>query len=313
MRVCVLGAGAIGGYIGTRLAAAGVPTSALARGATLAALQAQGWRAETGGELITAPVRAAADPAELGPQDVVVLAVKAPAARSAAAVIGPLLGPDTMVLTAMNGVPWWFFDGFGGPCQGRHLDTVDPGGSIAAAIPARQVIGAVVHLSSSVREPGLVAHHHGAGLIIGELDHRLSTRSAELAEVLRTGSLDVTVSTRIHTDVWYKLWGNMTINPVSVLAGATADLILDDELVREFCQSAMREAQRIGDRIGCPIAERPEDRTQITRKLGAFATSMLQDARAGRPLELDALVGAVRERSVRSSANRPRRSTRCTG
>jgi 2-dehydropantoate 2-reductase len=295
MRVCVLGAGAIGGYIGTRLAAAGVPTSALARGATLAALQAHGWRAETGGELITAPVRAAADPAELGPQDLVVLAVKAQSARSAAAVIGPLLGPETMVLPAMNGVPWWFFDGFGGPCQGQQLDSVDPGGTIAAAIPARHVIGAVVHISSSVREPGLVAHHHGAGLIVGEPDHQRSARSAELADVLRAASLDVTVSTRIHSDVWYKLWGNMTINPVSVLAGATADLILDDELVREFCQTAMREAQRIGDRIGCPIAERPEDRNQVTRKLGAFTSSMLQDARAARPLELDALVGAVRE------------------
>jgi 2-dehydropantoate 2-reductase len=295
MRVCVLGAGAIGGFIGTRLAAAGVPTSALARGATLAALQAHGWRAETGGELITAPVRAAADPAELGPQDLVVLAVKAQSARAAAAVIGPLLGPETMVLTAMNGVPWWFFDGFGGPWAGRHLDSVDPGGTIAAAIGTRHVIGAVVHLSSSVREPGLVAHHHGAGLIVGEPDHQLSARVTEVAALLRAGSLDVTVSARIHSDVWYKLWGNMTINPVSVLTGATADRILDDELVRAFCQTAMREAQEIGDRIGCPITERPEDRNLVTRKLGAFTTSMLQDARAGRTLELDALVGAVRE------------------
>src|SRR6201996_9355312 len=144
---------------------AGWPPSPLARGATLAALRAQGWRAETDGELITAPVRAAADPAELGQQDLVVLAVKAQAARSAAAVIGPLLGPRTMVLTAMNGVPWWFFDGFGGPCQGRHLDSVDPGGTIAAAIGVQHVIGAVVHMSSSVPEPGLVRHHQGAGLI----------------------------------------------------------------------------------------------------------------------------------------------------
>jgi 2-dehydropantoate 2-reductase len=295
MRVCVLGAGAIGGLIGTRLAAAGVETSALARGATLAALAAHGWRTESGGELITAPVRAAADAAELGQQDLVVLAVKAQAARSAAAVIGPLLGPRTMVLTAMNGVPWWFFDGFGGPCQGRHLDSVDPGGTIAAAIGVQHVIGAVVHMSSSVPEPGLVRHHHGAGLIIGEPGHQDSARVRDLAALLRTGSLDVTVSRRIHTDVWYKLWGNMTVNPVSVLTNATADRLLDDELVREFCQTAMREAQQVGARIGCPIEESPEDRNKITRKLGAFTTSMLQDARAGRPLELDALVGAVRE------------------
>ena len=295
MRVCVLGAGAIGGFIGTRLAVSGTEVSALARGATLDALRAHGWRVETGGELITAPVQAAADPAELGPQDLVVLAVKAQAARSAAAAIGPLLGPETMVLTAMNGVPWWFFDGFGGPCQGRHLDSVDPGGAIAAAIGLPHVIGAVVHMSCSVPEPGLVRHHNGTGLIIGEPGHHGSARVSALAEVLRGGSLAVTVSEAIHIDVWYKLWGNMTINPVSVLAGATSDRILDDELVRGFCQTAMREAQEIGARIGCPIAESPEDRNQITRKLGAFTSSMLQDARAGRGLELDALVGAVRE------------------
>jgi 2-dehydropantoate 2-reductase len=295
MRVCVLGAGAIGGFIGTRLAAAGQPVAALARGATLDALRVHGWRAEIGGELVTAPVQAADDPAELGRQDLVVLAVKAQAARSAAAVIGPLLGPETMVLTAMNGVPWWFFDGFGGPGPGRHLDSVDPGGLVAAAIGVQHVIGAVVHMSSSAPEPGLVRHHHGTGLIIGEPSHRGSDRVRAVADLLRTGSLDVTVSEAIHTDVWYKLWGNMTINPVSVLADATADRILDDDLVQAFCLAAMREAQEIGNRIGCPIAETPEDRILVTRKLGAFTTSMLQDARAGRSLELDALVGAVRE------------------
>ena len=295
MRVCVLGAGAIGGFIGTRLAAAGTEVSALARGATLDALRTHGWRLETGGELVTAPVRAVAAPAELGPQDVVVLAVKAQSARSAAAVIGPLLGPETMVLTAMNGVPWWFFDGFGGPCQGRHLDSVDPGGAIAAAIGLPHVIGAVVHISCSVPEPGLVRHHNGTSLIIGEPGHQVSGRVRAVAGLLGAGSLDVTVSEAIHTAVWYKLWGNMTVNPVSVLTGATADLILDDELVRGFCQAAMGEAQQIGALIGCPITESPQDRNTVTRKLGAFTTSMLQDARAGRGLELDALVGAVRE------------------
>ena len=295
MRVCVLGAGAIGGFIGTRLAAAGVPTAALARGATLAALRARGWQVESGGRRVTAPVQASSDPAELGEQDLVILAVKAQSAPSAAAVIAPLLGPQTMVLTAMNGVPWWFFDGFGGPCQGRHLDSVDPGGEIAAAIPVRHVIGGVVHMSCSVAEPGVIRHHYGAGLIIGEPGHTESPRIRGLAGVLESGGFEVTVSSRIHTDVWYKLWGNMTINPVSVLTGATGDRILDDDLVRGFCETAMREAQQIGARIGCPIGESPEDRNKVTRKLGAFRTSMLQDAVAGRPLELDALVGAVRE------------------
>jgi 2-dehydropantoate 2-reductase len=295
MQVCVLGAGAVGGFIGARLAAAGVETSALARGATLAALRSHGWRVKTGEEGVTAPVRASADPSELGPQDAVILAVKAQSAASAAAAIGPLLGPATMVLSAMNGVPWWFFEGFGGPGEGRHLDCVDPGGTIAAAIPARHVIGGVVHFSCSAPEPGLVRHHGGTGLIIGEPSHIDSARVQDLARVLRSGRLDVTVSTEIHKDVWYKLWGNLTINPVSALTGATSGPIVGDELVRAFCESAMREAQEIGARIGCPIAETPEDRIEVTRKLGDFKSSMLQDAEAGRPLELDALAGAVRE------------------
>jgi 2-dehydropantoate 2-reductase len=295
MRVCVLGAGAIGGFIGARLAAAGVDTSALARGATLAALRAHGWRAESGTGRLTAPVRASADPSDLGEQDLVILAVKAQSAASAAEAIGPLLGPQTMVLTAMNGVPWWFFDGFGGPCEGRHLDSVDPGGKIAATIPARHVIGGVVHMSCSTPEPGLARHHGGNGLIIGEPSHSDSGRVHDLARVLRSAAFEVTVSAAIRNDVWYKLWGNLTINPVSALTGATSDLILYDDLVRAFCESAMREARQIGARIGCPIEETPEDRMRVTGKVGAFKSSMLQDAEAGRTLELDALVGAVRE------------------
>lgn len=295
MRVCVLGAGAIGGFLGAALAGSGVATSALARGATLAALRAHGWRVESAGGLRTAPVVASADPAELGEQDVVIVAVKAQSMPTAATSLGPLLGPHTMVLTAMNGVPWWFFEGFGGPCEGWQLDTVDPGGRIAAAVPGRQVIGGVVHMSCSSPEPGLVRHRGGTGLIIGEPDNTESGRVLDLAELLRAAGLDVTVSTEIQRDIWYKLWGNLTINPISALTGATADRILDDDLVNTFCQSAMTEAQKIGAEIGCPIAESPEDRTKITRKLGAFKSSMLQDAEAGRPLELDALVGAVRE------------------
>jgi 2-dehydropantoate 2-reductase len=295
MRVCVLGAGAIGGFIGARLAAAGVETSALARGATLAALRARGWQVESGGERLAAPVRASADPSGLAEQDLVILAVKAQSAASAVESIGPLLGPETVVLTAMNGVPWWFFDGFGGPCEGRHLDSVDPGGKIAATIPFRHVIGGVVHMSCSTPEPGLVRHHSGTGLIIGEPDNSDSRRVNEITGILRMAGLDVTVSTEIHKDVWYKLWGNLTINPVSALTGATADRILDDQLVRVFCEAAMKEAQEIGGRIGCPIAESTADRINVTRKLGAFKSSMLQDAEAGRSLELDALAGAVRE------------------
>jgi 2-dehydropantoate 2-reductase len=295
MRICVLGAGAIGGFIGARLAASGVQTTALARGATLEALRTHGWRVQDGTELLTAPVHASDSPAELGPQDVVVIAVKAHSLAAAASNAGPLLGPDTIVLTAMNGVPWWFFDGFGGPCAGRRLTSVDPDGSIAAAIPTERVLGAVVHMSCSAPEPGLVRHHRGSGLIIGEPGNRDSARLNDLVAVLEGAGLDATASTEIHKEIWYKLWGNLTVNPVSALTGATADLILDDDLVRGFCHAAMLEAQRIGAVIGCPIDQSPQDRSEITRKLGAFKSSMLQDAEAGRRLELDALVGAVRE------------------
>jgi 2-dehydropantoate 2-reductase len=296
MRICVLGAGAVGGFIGARLAASGVETCALARGATLASLREHGWRLQLDDEeLTTAPVRATDDPSELGVQDVVVLAVKAHSLDSALDALEPMIGPDTAVVAALNGVPWWFFDGFGGPCEGHRLESVDPDGTIAATVPTRNVVGCVVHVSCSAPEPGLVRHHRGTGLILGEPGNGDSPRVRELAALLRAAGFDATVSREIQKDVWYKLWGNMTMNPVSALTGATGDLILDDELVMAFCHAAMREAAEIGRRIGCPVSESPEDRSRVTRKLGVVKTSMLQDAEAGRRLELDALVGAVRE------------------
>jgi 2-dehydropantoate 2-reductase len=199
------------------------------------------------------------------------------------------------VLSTLNGVPWWFFDGFGGPVAGRHLDSVDPGGRIAAVLPASRVIGGTVHLSASSPEPGVVRLYSGKGLIIGELSGAETARLADLTAALRDAGFDVTVSPRIHEAVWYKLWGNLTMNPVSAVTGATMGPVLADELVVAFCSSAMLEAREIGARIGCPIDQTPGDRHAVTRKLGDFRPSMLQDAEAGRPLELDALTGAVRE------------------
>jgi 2-dehydropantoate 2-reductase len=295
MRICVVGAGAIGGFIASGLANAGTETSVLARGATLSALRERGLRVESADGTVTTPVRASDNAADLGEQDAVVLAVKAQSAPAAVATMGPLLDAGTAVLTAMNGVPWWFFDGFGGPCAGRHLDSVDPGGRISAAIGVNQVIGAVVHMSASSPEPGVVRQHSGNGLIIGEPSGADTPRLRDLAAALGAAGLNVTVSARIREDIWYKLWGNLTVNPVSALTGATGDQILDDDLVRVFCETAMLEAREIGARIGCPISETPADRNIVTRKLGAFRSSMLQDAEAGRALELDALAGAVRE------------------
>jgi 2-dehydropantoate 2-reductase len=207
MRICVVGAGSIGGVIASGLARVdGVEVSLLARGATLAALGADGLRVETAsGATVTTRVAAAAEATALGHQDVVIVAVKAQSMPSVAASIGPLLGPSTAVLSTLNGVPWWFLDGFGGPAAGAHLDSVDPGGAIAAALPAARVIGGTVHLSASSPAPGVVRWHGGNGLIIGELADGSSPRLAALAAGLRAAGFDITVSERIRDDVWYKL------------------------------------------------------------------------------------------------------------
>ena len=306
MKVCIVGAGAIGGLIGTRLAAAGrSEVSAIARGATLAALREHGWRLRQGDALIRAPARASDRAADFGAQDLVVIAVKGPALAQIAQSIGPLLGPETIVLPAMNGVPWWFFDDPSIPYAGTRLESVDPGGTIARALPTKNVIGCVVHASASTLEPGLVALGSGDGLIVGERDGRETQRVATLAELLGHAGFAITRSTRIRAQIWYKLWGNLTMNPVSALTGATADRVLADPLVRRFCAAAMDEAAAIGARIGCEMKETAEERQEVARKLGAFKTSMLQDVEAGRALEIDAIIGAVREIGVKVGVATP--------
>jgi 2-dehydropantoate 2-reductase len=295
MKVCIYGAGAIGGWLGVRLARAGCAVSVVARGATLEAVTSQGLRLQDAGQALCAPVQASANPSELGPQDLVVVAVKAPAMREVAKGIAPLLGPETIVLTAMNGVPWWFFDGFGGPYAGTQLKAVDPDGSIANAVAPQHIIGCVVHASCSLAGPGSVVHHFGNKLIVGEPSGEKTARVRDLVALLEKAGYETVLSEQIQKDTWYKLWGNMTVNPISAITGATTDRILDDELVLGFISAAMLEAREIGARIGIPIEQRPEDRHQVTRKLGAFKTSMLQDVEAGKPVELDALVTVVRE------------------
>ena len=300
MKICVVGAGAIGGFLGARLALEGsTEVSALARGPTLAALRDHGWRLHEGGSEVQAPLALAADdPGNLGPQDLLLLAVKSPALPALAPTLAPLLSPDTVVLPAMNGVPWWFSNGIDA-LGARPLESVDPGGVIAGAIPAARVVGCVVHAAVSTVAPGIVVHRMGRGLIIGEPQGEDSARVRQLAALFTRAGFEVRTSARIRDDIWYKLWGNMTMNPVSALAGATLDRVLDDELVRAFCSAAMREAGAVGARIGCNVHESPDERHAVTRKLGAAKTSMLQDVEALRPLELDALVGAVREIGAR--------------
>ena len=305
-RVAIVGAGAIGLWIGAKLAQAGCSVSALARGATLAVLRKHGIQLESNqGPLISAAVKASEQASELGVQDLVVIALKAPALGEVAPTLGPLIGPQTVVMTAMNGVPWWFFDGFGGQFAGSRLQSIDAYGHIARALPTPHVVGAVVHASCAVSEPGRVRHHFGQRLVLGEPAGGPSSRLQALAELLKQAGFEAEASDCIQRDIWFKLWGNMTVNPISALTGATTDLIMDDALLRQSISGMMLEAREIGARIGLPIAQDPEDRHVVTRQLGRFKTSMLQDVEAGKAIELDALLTVVRELGQRTGVGTP--------
>ncbi|MCY7305040.1 MAG: 2-dehydropantoate 2-reductase [Rhodoferax sp.] len=308
-RVCIVGAGAIGGWLGAGVARAGCAVSVLARGATLAALQGSGLQLQSGPaddlRTETHAVQASASAAALGPQDLVVIAVKAPALREVALQLGPLLTDDTVVLTAMNGVPWWFLNSFGGALQGRRLHAVDADGAIGSMIAPSRIVGAVVHASCSVLAPAVVRHGFGNRIIVGEPSGAMTPRATDLANLLTRAGFDAPLTPHIQREIWFKLWGNMTVNPVSAITGANSHQIIDDELVRGFCSHVMLEAKAIGAQLGLVIEQQPEDRHAVTRRLGAFKTSMLQDVEAGRPVELDALVGAVRELGVLTGVATP--------
>lgn len=294
MKVGIVGLGAIGGWLAAHLQRTeGVRVSALARGDTLAAVRAHGLRLDIGGETWCAPLHASDDPAVLGEQDLVILAVKGPAVAAVAPHVAALCGPQTRVLTALNGLPWWFTAGV--PVPGLQLASVDPGGVIAAQLPPERVIGCVVHASCALREPGWVRHVMGNGLLLGEAAGGSSESLQTMTSLLARAGFAAKAVDSIQREVFYKLWGNMTTNPVSALTRATTDRILADPLVCEFTTAIMREAAVIGERVGCPISQTPQDRHAITRSLGAFKTSMLQDIEAGRPIETDALLAAPRE------------------
>ncbi|HEY4068712.1 MAG TPA: 2-dehydropantoate 2-reductase [Burkholderiaceae bacterium] len=311
MKIAVVGLGAVGGLVAARLALAGHEVSGLARGATLAAVRRGGLRLEVAGQTQRVELRASDDARTLGAQDLVVIALKGQALAEAGASIQPLLGAQTTVLPAMNGVPWWFLQtlpagsGLDEAARTAPLASIDPDGRIAAALPLARVLGCVVHLTCASPEPGLVRHGFGDRLIVGEPAGGASARTDSVCAALAGAGFTAEPSADIRHDVWYKLWGNMTMNPVSALTGATADRILDDPLVNAFMLRTMSEAAQIGARIGCPIAQSGEERQGLARKLGAFKTSMLQDAQAGRALEIDALVSAVREIGVRVAVPTP--------
>jgi 2-dehydropantoate 2-reductase len=296
LKIAVVGVGAIGGWIAAKLAIAGEQVSVLARGDTLSLVRAEGLRLEENGEELVAKIDAADDCDKIGIQDVVIIAVKAPALPKLAPELEPLIGPDTLIVPMLNGVPWWFI-------EGHPLKSVDPDGSIAAALPFEQIIGCVVHASCSRSAPNRIHVKHAERLIFGDPSGGL--KRADEVSWLFNFVPALTVTTEIRPAIWYKLWGNATINPLSALTRATADKILADPECRAWMLEGMAELAAIGAAIGCPISESGEDRMQVTARLGAFKTSMLQDVEARRPIELEALVGAPREIARRMNIDTP--------
>ena len=287
MRVSVVGAGAVGGWVAAKLALAGNIVSVVARGLTLDSIQNEGLILTEAGETRTASVAASGDAEALGPHDVVVIAVKAPALAAAAQMTRPSIGPDTLVVPMLNGVPWWFTD--------DRLRSVDPEGLIAAAIPLDRVIGCVVHAACRRLAPNHVDLGQAEKLILGEPGGGNGGRVAGLCSLFEDAGIHCEESDNIRRAIWYKLWGNATFNPLSALTRSTAEKLLGDAVIRAWMAEAMDELAAVGAAIDCPIAETAEDRMAVAARLGPFKTSMLQDVEAGRPIEIEALLGAPRE------------------
>jgi 2-dehydropantoate 2-reductase len=305
MKICIYGAGAVGGLIAAWLARSGHDVSVVARGRHLEAILAQGLRVRSGGSVEPYRVRAAADPAKLGPQDYVLVAVKAQSLPEVAAGIGPLVGADTSIITAMNGVPWWFFDRlrFGGGAQ--RLESLDPGGRLSRAMPTARIVGCVIHLAASTPEPGLISHNMGTRLILGEPGGRNTQRTLRIVEALVRAGFDAAASDFIEKDFWVKLLGNVSFNPVSALTQCTADRLIGDPAVKDYMVRIMREVLAIGRAVGVDAGIDPEARIDMARQLGQFKTSMLQDLEAGKSLEVDGLLAGTLEIAAKAGVEAP--------
>ncbi len=297
MRMCIVGAGAIGGLLGVKLALAGEDVTLIARGAHLAAIQQHGLKLmmADGSELVTDQVQATSDIATVGPQDVVIVAVKTHTLAALAPALPALYGPETMVVPAQNGIPWWYFQRHGGPFEGRRIETVDPDGIIEAAIAVERIIGCVVYPAAELAAPGVIRHIEGERFVLGELDGTKSERVAQLAQILNRAGFKAPVRTRIRTDLWIKLWGNLAFNPISALTRATLIEIAQHPLTRDLVQQMMTEGQMVAEQLGIRFGISIEQRIRGAEEVGAHKTSMLQDIEAGRTTEVDALVGAVAE------------------
>jgi 2-dehydropantoate 2-reductase len=292
MRFCVYGAGAVGGLMGGLLAEGGHEVSLVARGAHLEALRRDGLTVELRDRTVKRKLRATDDPRTLGPQDCVIVTVKAHALRDIAAQVAPLLGPDTAILSAMNGIPWWFFHAFGGTFAGRRLMSLDPDGYIERHLPPERVVGVVTHLSASVPEPGTIRHTMGLKLIFGASGEARAPRLEEIAKAFGESSFETVLDTPIQKEIVIKLWGNMSVNPIAALTLARGDVVNEDPLTQALCIRMMEEMAEVAAKLGVAIKMTPLERCAVTRKLGPFKPSTLQDMEKGRKLEIDALLTA---------------------
>lgn len=295
MRIAIFGAGAIGGLLTSKLAQAGANVTAIARGPHLAAMQEKGLTLESGGERITVRPRCLSDPGDAGQQDVVIVALKAHGLASAAPQIRRMMGPDSTLVTALNGVPYWYFHRLEGPWRDRRIEAVDPNGTLWDLLPPAQVLGCVVYPAAEVSEPGVVTHLYGDRFTLGEPDGSRSPRAEAVSQALIAAGLKAPVRPRIRDEIWVKLWGNLAFNPLSALTMATLDTLATRPDLRDVARTMMVEGQAVAEALGVRFPIDVDRRIEGAAEVGAHRTSMLQDLESRRAMEIDALLGAVVE------------------
>ena len=296
MKICIFGAGAIGGYMGVKLAQAGADVSLVARGPHLAAMKDKGLTLiEEDKDPVTVPVTASDNPADLGPQDYVIVTLKAHSVPPIVGKMQPLIGDDTTIVSGVNGVPWWYFHKIGTDLEGTRLESVDPGNAQWDGFGPDRVLGCVVYPAAEVSEPGTIKHIEGNRFSLGEPDGSKSERAMALSKARAAAGLKAPVRPRLRDEIWVKLWGNLSFNPISALTHATLDVLCTDPGTRPVARGMMVEAQEIAEKLGVKFPIDVDRRIDGGAAVGAHRTSMLQDLDAGRPMEIDALVGSVQE------------------
>ena len=305
MKICVYGAGAVGGVMAAWLARSGHEVSVVARGAQLEAIRRSGLQVRSNGAVESFKIKADSDPRQLGPQEYVLVTVKAQSLTDVADTIGPLVAAETSVVTAMNGVPWWFFDRLRFGNGKERLESLDPGGKLSHAMPTDRIVGCVIHLAASTPEPGLISHNMGRKLILGEPGGENTARTKRIADALGQAGFEIIVTEAIEKEFWVKLLGNVSFNPVSALTVSTADRLIQDRQVKDYMVSIMREVLAIGRAVGVDADIDPEARIDMARALGKFKTSMLQDLEAGKSLEIDGLLAGTLEIARKAGVKAP--------